>query len=98
MQHIWHTLLNIYCYSELSFLYCIVVLCGYYDSQNQGGCFRKWIGGTLQICKILKPGERFSSWREFSYEWDNMYVDDLRILASIDLYLNQTSILGESHG
>ena len=24
------------------------------DSQVQeGGCYRKWIGGTLQICKIL---------------------------------------------
>ena len=33
------------------------------DSQVQGGCYRKWIGGTLKICKILKPGEKFSSWR-----------------------------------
>ena len=39
------------------------------DSQVQeGGCNRKWIGGTLQICKIFKPGEKFSSWGEISYQ------------------------------
>ena len=37
-------------------------------SQVQGGCYWKWIGGTLQICKILKPGKKFSNWRETSYQ------------------------------
>ena len=27
------------------------------DSQVQGGCYRKRIGGTLEICKFLKLGE-----------------------------------------
>ena len=61
--YIWNILPSIYCHSELSFLYCIVVLCDYCDSQVHGGFYRKWIGGTLQICKILKPGERFISYK-----------------------------------
>ena len=70
---IWNTSPNIYCHpDELSFLHCIVILCDCImkrDSQVQeGGCYRKWIGGTLQICKILKPGEKFSSWGEISYQ------------------------------
>ena len=55
---------NIYCHpAELRFLHGIVILCDCMikrDSQVQGGCYRKRIGGTLQICKILKPGEEFS--------------------------------------
>ena len=69
---IWNTSPNIYCHpAELSFLHCTVILCDCImkrDSQVQGGCYRKWIGGTLQICKILKPGGTFSSWGEISYQ------------------------------
>ena len=52
-----------FCHPELGLLYCIAVLCDYCDSQVQGSCYREWIGGACQICKILKPGEIFSSWR-----------------------------------
>ena len=60
------TIPNIYCHPKLSFLNCIVVSCDCMmnrDSQVQSGFCRKRIGGTLQIFKILKPGERFSSWK-----------------------------------
>ena len=49
--------------AELRFLHCIVILCDCMmksDSEVQGGCYSKLIGDTLQICKILKPGEKFS--------------------------------------
>ena len=63
MQHMWNTLPNIYCHPELRFLHCIAFLCDCIkkDSQVQGGCYR--IAGTLQICKMLKPGEKVSRWR-----------------------------------
>ena len=38
------------------------------NSQVQGGYYRKWIGGTLQTCKILKQGERFLLVGEISYQ------------------------------
>ena len=58
---IWNTSRNIYCHpDELRFLHCIVALCDCMmkrGSQVQGGCSTKWIGGTLKICKFIKPGE-----------------------------------------
>ena len=67
MQYMWNTLPNIYCHpAMLSSLHWIVVLCDFImkrASHVQGGCYRKWIGGILQIFKFLKAGERFSSWR-----------------------------------
>ena len=59
MQLVWNTLPNTYCHPELSFQHCIVVLCDCMmkrDSQVEVGCYRKIIGDTLQIWKILRPG------------------------------------------
>ena len=74
MQHTWSTLRNIYCHLiELRFLHCVVVLCDCMtkrDSQIQDGCYRKWIGGTLQIWKTLKQGEDLVA-GEVSYQCHN---------------------------